>query len=223
MIGASMGTFFWLSAIYFYLKYTMKFSNYIHCLFFVIILIFMYFINITIIQSKCNSAMPVFRATFLPWTLMFAPTLIALSFFPEWKRPFSNTFGYLVARIAGGTKALLELLVKDKPLQYVYEDPSLLLNQFTTTNFETMYDSMKEVFIEDEVKKQVFYNVIRLKEIVSEWIWFLLAGSIAISSSYTILMNTECTKSSEDYVLQHNVAMAETEETTEPTLYTVTD
>jgi hypothetical protein len=62
-----------------------------------------------------------------------------------------------------------------------------------------------------------------LKELVSEWIWFLLSGSIAISSSYTILMNTECTKSAEDYVLQHNVAMAETEEAQQQTLYTVTD
>ena len=223
MIGSSMGTFFWLSAIYFYLKYTMKFSNYAHILFFIIILIFMYFINIAIIQSKCSSPMPVFRATFLPWTFMFGTTLLALSFFPDWKNPFSNTFGYIVARIAGGTKALLELLLPEKKLQYVYDDPSLLLNQFTTTNFEIMFDSMKEVFVQDDVKKQALFQVIRLKEIVSEWIWFLLSGSVAISSSYTILMNTECTKSAEDYVLQHNVAMAETEEAKEQTLYTVTD
>jgi len=223
MIGSSMGTFFWLSAIYFYLKYTMQFSNYAHILFFIIILIFMYFINIAIIQSKCSSPMPVFRATFLPWTFMFGTTLIALSFFPDWKKPFSNTFGYIVARIAGGTQALLDLLLPEKKLQYVYEDPSLLLNQFTTTNFETMFDSMKEVFVQDDVKKQALFQVIRLKELVSEWIWFLLSGSIAISSSYTILMNTECTKSAEDYVLQHNVAMAETEEAKKQTLYTVTD
>jgi len=183
----------------------------------------MYFINIAIIQSKCSSPMPVFRATFLPWTLIFGSTLIALSFFPDWKKPFSNTFGYLVARIVGGTKTLLELLIPNEPLQYVYEDPSLLLNQFTTTNFETMFASMKGVLLEDESKKQALFQVIRLKELVSEWIWFLLAGSVAISSSYTILMNTECTKSAEDYVLQHNVAMAETEETPEPTMYTVTD
>jgi hypothetical protein len=223
MIGSSMGTFFWLSAIYFYLKYTMKFSNYAHILFFIIILIFMYFINIAIIQSKCSSPMPVFRATFLPWTFMFGTTLLALSFFPDWKNPFSNTFGYIVARIAGGTKALLDLFLPEKKLQYVYDDPSLLLNQFTTTNFETMFDSMKEVFVQDDVKKQALFQVIRLKELVSEWIWFLLSGSVAISSSYTILMNTECTKSAEDYVLQHNVAMAETEEAKEQTLYTVTD
>jgi hypothetical protein len=154
---------------------------------------------------------------------MFGSTLVALSLFPSWKTPFSNTFGYLVARIAGGNKALLDLLVPNKPLQFVYEDPSLLLNQFTTANFETMFQSMKEVLLDDAVKKEALLQVIRLKEIISEWIWFLLAGSVAISSSYTILMNTECTKSAEDYVLQHNVAMAETEDVPEQKLYTIKD
>lgn len=223
MIGSSMGTFFWISAAYFYCKYTFKLPNYFHLLFFGIILLFMYFINMAIIQTKCSSPMPVFRATFLPWTLLFGPTLLALSFFPDWKKPFSNTFGYIIARMAGGTQTLLGLLVPEKPLQYVYEDPSLLLNQFTTTNFETMFASMKEVFVADEVKKEALFNVIRLKETVSEWIWFLLAGSVAISSSYTILMNTDCTKSTEDYVLQHNISMAEKEEKPEQKLYTITD
>ena len=218
-----IGSFFWISAIYFYCKYTMKLSDTYNWLFFAIIVAFMYFANLAIIQSKCSSPMPVFRATFLPWCLMFAPTLVALMMFPDWKKPFSNTFGYLVANIAGGKKALLELLVPDKPLQYVYEDPSLLLNQFTTTNFETMFQSMKEVLVDDAVKKEALLQVIRLKEIISEWIWFLLAGGVAISSSYTILMNTECTKSSEEYVLKHNISMAETEEKIAPKLYTVTD
>jgi hypothetical protein len=116
----------------------------------------------------------------------------------------------------------VELLKQDQKISYIYEDPSLLLNQFTIANFDTMFDTMKDVFIDDSSKKEVFKNVIVLKEIISEWIWILLAGSIAISSSYTILMNTECTKSSEDYVLQHHIAMAETEDIPEPTLYTVT-
>jgi hypothetical protein len=218
-----MGTFFWLSAAYFYFKYTMKFSDKANLLFFAVIVGFMYFINMAIIQSKCSSPMPVFRATFLPWTFMFGSVLVALTLFPSWKTPFSNTFGYIVARIARGTQTLLELLVPNKPLQYVYEDPSLLLNQFTTTNFETMFESMKEIFIDDPVKKEALLQVIRLKEIISEWIWFLLAGSVAISSSYTILMNTECTKTAEEYVLENNIAMAERTEKPVPTLYTVTD
>ena len=218
-----IGSFFWISAIYFYCKYTMKLSDTSNWIFFAIILVFMYVANLAVIQSKCSSPMPVFRATFIPWVLMFAPVLLALMLFPSWKSPFSNTFGYLVARLAGGNKALLDLLVPNQPLQYVYEDPSLLLNQFTTTNFETMFQSMKEVMVDDDVKKAALLQVVRLKEIISEWIWFLLAGSVAISSSYTILMNTECTKSVDDYLLQHNIARAETQEKVAPKLYTITD
>jgi hypothetical protein len=201
----------------------MKLSDSSNWLFFAIVVAFMYFANLAIIQSKCSSPMPVFRATFLPWCLMFAPILLALTMFPGWKTPFSNTFGYLVARLAGGNQALLDLLIPNQPLQYVYEDPSLLLNQFTTSNFETMFQSMKEVMVDNPVKKEVLFQVIRLKEIISEWIWFLLAGSVAISSSYTILMNTECTKSVDEYVLQQNIAMAETQEKVTPKLYTITD
>ena len=223
MISSSMGTFFWLSTIYMYLKYNFKWPDYYHIFFFLIIVIFMYVINLTIIQTKCNSSMSVITATFVPWFLMFGSTLVALSFFPEWKRPFSNTFGYLFARLAGATAKFLELLNQDQKLAYIYEDPSLLLNQFTTANFDAMFDTMKDVFIDDLPKKELFKNVIFLKEIISEWIWILLAGSIAISSSYTILMNTECTKSPDEYVLQHNISMAKTEDIPEPKLYTVTN
>lgn len=223
MISSSMGTFFWLSTIYMYLKYNFKWPDYYHIFFFLLLIIFMYVINITIIQSKCNSSMSVVTATFVPWVLIFGSTLVALSFFPEWKRPFSNTFGYIFARLAGSTTLFLDLLNQDQKISYIYEDPSLLLNQFTTANFDTMFTTMKDVFIDDLPKKELFKNVIVLKEIISEWIWILLAGSIAISSSYTILMNTECTKTIDEYVLQYNIAMAESKEIPEPKLYTVTN
>jgi hypothetical protein len=191
--------------------------------FFIVVLIFMYGMNVAIQKSKCSSTnSAVFTATFLPWCFMFAPLLVCLSFFPEWKKPFSNTFGYLVARIAGSTQALTDVLIHDKPLQYIYEDPSLMINQFTTVNFDEMYASLKEVLQENE-KKEVLRTIVRLKDLVSEWIWYLLGGSVAISSSYTILMNAECTQSPDQYVQSHQIAMATEEETPAPTVYTVTE
>jgi hypothetical protein len=77
--------------------------------------------------------------------------------------------------MAGGTKALTDLLIPEKPLQYVYDDPSLMINQFTTTNFDTMYASLKEV-LQDSDKKEAFRDIVRLKDLVSEWIWYLLGG-----------------------------------------------
>ena len=85
-----------------------------------------------------------------------------------------------------------------------------------------MYASLKEV-LQDTEKKEVFRDIVRLKDLVSEWIWYLLGGSVAISSSYTILMNAECTQSPAQYIQSHQIAMATEEETPEPTVYTVTE
>lgn len=221
MLGTSLGSFFWLSLFYIYFKYAFKMN--LDAVFFVVVLLLMYGMNVAIQKTKCSSTnSAVFTATFLPWCLMFGPLLACLHFFPEWKKPFSNTFGYLLARVAGGNKALTDVLLPDKPLHYVYEDPSLMLNQFTTTNFDEVYASLKDVLQDDE-KKEVLRNIVRLKDLVSEWIWYLLGGSVAISSSYSILMKAECTDSPDKYIQSHQIAMATEEEKIEPTVYTLTE
>ena len=221
MLGTSLGSFFWLSLFYIYFKYVFKMN--LDAVFFVVVLLLMYGMNVAIQKTKCSSTnSAVFVATFLPWCLMFGPLLACLHFFPEWKKPFSNTFGYLLARVAGGNKALTDVLLPDKPLHYVYEDPSLMLNQFTTSNFDEVYASLKDV-LQDTEKKEVLRNIVRLKDLVSEWIWYLLGGSVAISSSYSILMKAECTDSPDKYIQSHQIAMATEEEKIEPTVYTLTE
>ena len=177
-------------------------------------------------KTKCGTANgTVLKATLLPWTCMFGLMILALQFFPEWKNPFSNTVGYMVARMAGGTNALLALLKpgSDVKLHYVYNDPSLLLNQFTPTNFETVLQSFQSDMEYTEETKHAFFKIIQLKDLIAEWVWYLLTASVVISTSYNMIMNGECTKSVNDYVLSHNVAMANTTEKEELPLYTVTE
>ena len=226
MMSLSFSSFFWMSAVYFYLKYSMSLPEYMSAFFLILVILLMYTINVGIMQTKCGSANgSVFQATLLPWLFMFGPIMIALQFFPEWKKPFSNTVGFIVARMAGGTQTLLDLLKpgSDVKLHYVYNDPSLLLNQFTTSNFDTVLQSFSEDMVYTEETKQAFFNVVRLKDIVSEWIWYLLAASVVISTSYTMMMNGECTKTVDDYVLSHQVAMADTTESEPLPLYTITE
>lgn len=226
MTSASLGTFFWLSAVYFYMKYSMNISPYVDALFLMVVIIFMYFINVSIMQTKCSSANSiVFKATFLPWVFIFGSMVLALSMFPQWKNPFSNTFGYLVARLAGGTSSLLDLLKpgSETSLHYVYNNPSLLINQFTPLNFDTVLQSLQNELAVTEDKKEAFRKIVKLKDVISEWIWYLLTASVVISTSYTMMMNAECTKSPDEYVLSHNIAMAETTEEEPVTMYTVTE
>jgi hypothetical protein len=226
MMSASFGTFFWLSAVYFYLKYSASISEYMGVLFLLVVILFMYFINVGIMQTKCGSASgSVFQATLLPWLGMFGPMMLALQYFPEWKNPFSNTIGFIVARMAGGTQILLSLLKPNSEvkLHYVYNDPSLLLNQFTPTNFDTVLASFQEDMAYTEESRKAFLNIVRLKDLVSEWVWYLLTASVVVSTSYTMMMNGQCTKTVDDYVLSHQVAMADTTESEPLPLYTITE
>jgi hypothetical protein len=226
MSSASLGTFFWLSAVYFYMKYSMDLPVYAEVLFLMVVIIFMYFINVSVMQSKCSSVnSTVFKATFLPWVFMFGSMVIALLIFPQWKNPFSNTFGYIIARLAGGTQSLLNLLRpgSETSLRYVYDNPSLLINQFTPLNFDVVLEGFKNELVITEENKENFRKIVKLKDVVAEWIWYLLTASVVISTSYTMMMNAECTKSADEYVLSHNIAMAETQEDTPVSMYTITE
>jgi hypothetical protein len=180
-------------------------------------------------QTKCGVSGSVTRATLLPWLFIFGPMMLCLLVFPEWKKPFSNTFGYVVARMSGGTNALLALLKPDtdieSTLHYVYNDPSLLINTFTPLNFKEKLQSIEKITNQpDEAKITTFRNIIKLKDCIAEWIWYLLTASIVISTSYTTLMNSECTKTADEYVLSHNIAMADSNTAIkQATTYTITE
>jgi len=181
----------------------------------------------SIMQTKCSSsATTVFSATLFPWILIFGSMMLILQYYPEWKTPFSNTFGYLIAKLFGGTHCLQEVLNKTAPLDKIYNNPSLLINQFTTLHFDETLQKYSNDFqprasIPDQMN--AFYNIIKLKEHVSEWIWYILTASVVISSSYTMIMNTPCTKSVDDYVTSHSIAMAETKPSEPEKLYNITE
>jgi hypothetical protein len=192
-------------------------------LFVCVVIVFMYVQNAMFMSAKCASSSSVFSATLIPWVMMFIPLLVCLRLFPEWKRPFSNTFGYVVARVAGGTSALLELIDTSQRLEYVYQDPSILLNQFSPERFDQVLASLSHVLTSDVVKIDRLRKIVRLKDLVSEWIWLILGASVATSTSYTMMMRMECTASPDDMVTAHSVAMAKTVETEEETQYVITE
>lgn len=226
-MSLSLSSFFWLSGAYVYLKYNYNLSPYMNVLFLMIIAIIMYFINMSIMQTKCNSSSTtVFSATLLPWIFIFGSMMLVLQYYPEWKNPFSNTFGYLIAKLFGGTQALQDILNPSAPLDKIYSNPSLLLNQFTTMNFdEKVTEYSKDFQTRESIPEKfvAFYNIIKLKEHVSEWIWYILTASIVISTSYTMIMNSPCTKSVDDYVTSHSIAMAETTTKEPEQLYNITE
>ena len=234
----SLGTFFWLSFIYTFVKIKMDLPWYIDIFFLLLVIIFMYFINVAILQEKCGNvdSYTVLKSTVIPWILIFANMMYMLTKFPTWKTPFSNTFGLLVAKLAGCNNTFLSMLkpldVKTESsgkvntsLHYVYEDPSLLINKFTMENFDTTVQKLGHI-IDDTKKDEIadFKQFVKMKEAISEWIWYLLTACITVSVSYNNLVASKCSKTASQYIENHNNAMADTKgPKEEPTVYTVTE
>jgi hypothetical protein len=154
----------------------------------------MYFINAEIMKSRCGSASvsTVVTATVVPWVIMFGTIVAILHFLPGWKQPFSNTVGYVGALMADGHQKIIAL-VDDKSdmFKYILESPALLINQFSLLNFN---DSISKVAsTTDAAKIMKFRNIILLKEILAEMMWYLLVGFIIITTSYNIILNYKCT------------------------------
>ncbi len=225
----AIGTFFWLSFIFMVIKYKIDLPVYGNTLFVVIVMIFMYFINMSILQQHCGNvdSFVILKSTLLPWLIIFANLMVVLSKAPSWLTPFSNTLGLLVARFVGCNTAFLEMLTPQEKtnnmLHYVYSDPSLLVNRFTMINFDATIASLSHIIDANNVTKiSEFKQFVKLKELVSEWIWYMLTASITISISYNSLITSKCTKPTSEYVDSHNNAMAETTPEVTPAIYSIT-
>lgn len=77
------------------------------------VLLSQFYFNMTLISKVCSGNIKktyTAMVTFLPWLLIFGTIVVMLYIFPGWKRPFSNTFGYIVTKIAGINELLFKLL-----------------------------------------------------------------------------------------------------------------
>ena len=276
----------------------------------ILMIILMYYVNQNIMNEKCGftTSSVIFKATFLPWILIFGVVMAVLIAAPGWKGPFSNTIGYMIVKMSGGEKALLDILNKtqgrncpeanmngdnesggdattggdgggdggsaaigaavgdslpantqggggltyrrkspkaqrggdigdverstelkkegnkaDDVVCMIYHDPGPLINQFTMADFPVgvlklknmltlkLRDNLRDGFPYDdpltsELWKPLgkFRNMIFLKDLVAEWIWYILTGSIVLATSDNIIMNSSCAKSIDDATDYHD-------------------
>jgi len=100
-----------------------------------------YFINLTLSRQMCGAAQwrNTMFITLIPWIMIFGILHIFLIMFPGWSAPFSNTFGYLVAKLMGLPDLMKKILVEKtegtevtRALESVKSDNSLFINQFNT-------------------------------------------------------------------------------------------
>ena len=171
-------------------------------------------INSSLAKTICNNPQATSTgvvATIFPMLFIFGLLQMLLTIFPGWMEPFSNTFGYAIAKIGGAESAVKDVLESAntktgdtaKAINNIYNDPSIFLNQFNYANeenFNEKWNSSKELFIPEAqgVTSQKcinFRNMVKLKDLVSQFVWYMLAGILVTSRSYNYIINRPCTLS----------------------------
>ena len=214
----SIYVFTGITLVYFILKYLMpERESVLFIIYFLLVLSSQFGLNIYLAKQMCNSPSNVGTAalaTFMPWIFIFGVLNLLLNIFPGWLSAFSNTIGYAIASVAGVasffTDQLLNVNVgntssKDafKVIQNVTNDPSTIINTINDENVENFWNkSIKVQFFNSfqEVKRGVeppqeftqLKNFIRLKNIVSYFIWYLLTGILITSISYNYMLSVPC-------------------------------
>ena len=137
----------------------------------------------------------------LPWLLIFIAFSLLLAFFPGWKSPFSNTFGYAYAKIKGASTVINNIInttFKSKDIQDIYNDPSMLVNTITPNNFDDAISRLVRDKIFNPMRTNYQENVESLRQIVTvkddvaECIWKLLVAGLISSMSASQIANVEC-------------------------------
>lgn len=105
-LSSSVAIFFFLAIFggYSYYKYTKNgvLSGGITFLFFLVLIIGEYFINLAMSKDICgfDQEKTALLATVIPWFFVLGALKSALVVFPGWLTPFSNTFGYIFVSVA---------------------------------------------------------------------------------------------------------------------------
>jgi hypothetical protein len=205
-MGNSLNGYVVFAGVALLVKYFTSINRLVVDIGFVLLVIAMLFINLSAeLGEKCGVDGPpqltgsVLKAVFFPWVIMVGGVVALIHILPGWKQPFSNTLGYLVVHIPGidASGKLLALLPTNDLKTLIEENPSLLVNEFDTTNFDKQ---LLKVVGEEQLrsidpggsKAKEFKKVILLKELIAEFMWHVLSGSVALITSFNILMNTPC-------------------------------
>lgn len=218
----SMLFFFMATTIYAVVKYNIeaKSLTLATTCYIITVIIGHYLINMDLVTATCNSSnwRLAFIVTIVPWVMMFGTIILILTVYPGWKTPFSNTFGYAMTRFSGGKKLTSEIFPpsskidgtsKDatsikESLAYIYSDQSVLINEVTAENFDNFWKDTEPIRSPESKEgdnnklKERFMKLVKLKDIVGEYVWYMLTGSLVIAVGYNYIIASTCSPSVEN-------------------------
>lgn len=175
--------------------------------------------------------------TVIPWLVIFGLLNVMLSIFPGWLTPFSNTIGYAITKMMGVGDLFAKILQDEdmdnlppetqKTLARIYSDKSLMINEIpgTVSGFAEFWrrlsplmnadappadsDAEVEEMLEKKPESLAYqlYSYVRLKNIISEYIWYMLTGALVTSVGYNYIINAGCELSAAEMQQRHDEYM----------------
>lgn len=177
----SLGIFILITLIFFSIRsYLIKGSSRLvtNFVYFGIVVLSQYITNLNAMHIMCNHWQYglVFFITIIPWVLVFGVISLILTMMPSWLIPFSNTFGYLFAKMSGLSELMKKIMidpnsVKSKnnditenqrkiieTLYFINKDPSIIINEFTCFGNSNETDSAGKKIIKCSGNFDTIYN-----------------------------------------------------------------
>ena len=138
--------------------------------------------------------------------LLYVSTYLILTVFPGWLSPFSNTFGYAVARLSGldgllaelfknpddvkGNKELSDIMVR------LTTEPTLIFNNLTPDNIETFIKNMGDTLSYNNQSGNLdrLRRFVYMKYNISFAVWFILLSVVSFSIGRNYILSQDCRK-----------------------------
>lgn len=219
--STSIFSFFLITLIYFVAKYQVNDSmaTMLNVIYVVAILSTQISINAALAKSVCNNPNSTnigILTTIFPMLFIFGLLELMLNIYPGWVEPFSNTFGYGIAKLTGLSTTIKNLIKNPQSsssgktvaaaLNNIYNDPSIFINQFSYDDKEAFdrtwnnsYANGDGLFVQsaktadqNSILYQEFRHCVKLKDIVGKFIWYILVGVLVTSKSYNDIINEPC-------------------------------
>ncbi len=204
MMANTLSGYFTLVSLFILLKYNLPTTLFVDIGFFLTILLVMLASNVEIQRSVCGEVdAGTTLSTLAPWT-MLAAIMAILRFFPAWKKPFSNTFGYLFMIFADGggklrnvlqhganwnTNSRLKTMLEESPNALLYEMQYKPAEEFQKTIEKLGTDDSVGEITNASVEVTELIKVLLLKDLIGEMVWYMLVGAVAITVSYNVVVS----------------------------------
>ena len=148
--GAAMIFFFIVTSVYCVISIFLNNSQQrliVKVCYVLFVIVGQFFINLSLTESMCGIRQwkSTLFTTIVPWLVIFIVLHLFLAIFPGWLVPFSNTFGFAVAKMMGLPDLMKEILVEpgtdniNSALESIRSDASLFINELYTEADEPMY------------------------------------------------------------------------------------